>query len=65
MPKEAVDKLHGAFKQAIESPEFKKVMKDLEFPIVYRNPEELSRLMKELTEYYGKLVKETGLDKEE
>lgn len=65
MPKEEVDTLHGAFKQAIESPEFKKVMKDLEFPIVYRNPEELSRLIKELTEYYGKLVKETGLDKEE
>jgi tripartite-type tricarboxylate transporter receptor subunit TctC len=64
-PKEAVDKLHAAFKQAIESPEFKKVMKDLEFPIVYRNPEELSSLIKELAEYYGKLVKETGLDKEE
>jgi len=65
MPKGVVDTLHGAFRQAIETPEFKKVMKGLEFPIVYRNPEELSRLMKELTEHYGKLVKAAGLDKEE
>jgi tripartite-type tricarboxylate transporter receptor subunit TctC len=65
MPKGVVDTLNGAFRQAVESAEFKKVMKGLEFPIIYRNPEELSRLMKELTEYYGKLVKASGLDKEE
>ncbi len=65
MPKGVVDTLNGAFRQAVESAEFKKIMKGLEFPIVYRNPEELSRLMKELTEYYGKLVKASGLDKEE
>jgi len=65
MPKGAVDTLHGAFKQAIETPEFKKVMKDLEFPIVYRGPDELSQLIEVLTGYYGKLVKQTGLDKEE
>jgi tripartite-type tricarboxylate transporter receptor subunit TctC len=65
MPKGVVDTLNGAFRQAVESAEFKKVMKGLEFPIIYRNPEELSRLMKELTEYYGKLVKVSGLDKEE
>ena len=65
MPRETVEKLHGAFKQAIAKPEFKKVMKDLEFPIVYRNPQDLSRLMKDLSEYYGKLVKRAGLDKEE
>ena len=64
-PKEIIDKLHEAFKRAIDSPEYRKVMKDLEFPVVYRNPEELSDLIKESSEYYGKIVKETGLDKEE
>jgi len=65
LPKVVVDKLHGAFKEAIENPEFKRVMKDLEFPILYRNPEDLARQMKELTDYYGKLVKQAGLDKKE
>jgi len=65
LPKGVVDKLHGAFKQAIETPDFKRVMKDLEFPILYRNPEDLSKQMKELTEYYRKLVKEAGFDKKE
>ena len=63
--KGVVDKLHGAFRQAIESPEFKRVMKDLEFPIVYRNPEDFAREMKELTDYYKKLVKQAGLYKKE
>lgn len=65
LPKGVVDKLHGAFKQAIENPEFKRVMKDLEFPIIYRNPEDLSKEMKELTDYYRKLVKQAGFDKKE
>ncbi len=65
LPKGVVDKLHGTFKQAIGHPEFKRVMKDLEFPINYRNPEDLAVLMKELTEKYGKLVKQAGLDKKE
>ncbi len=65
LPKGVVDKLHGVFKQAIENPEFKRVMQDLEFPIIYRNPEDLSRQMKELTDYYRKLVKQAGFDKKE
>jgi len=65
LPKPVVDKLHGTFKEAIEKPEFKKLMKDIEFPINYRNPQDLGLLMKELTERYGKLVKQVGLDKKE
>jgi tripartite-type tricarboxylate transporter receptor subunit TctC len=65
LPKGVVDKLHGAFKQAMETPEFKRVMQDLEFPILYRNPEDLSKEMKELTDYYRKLVKQAGFDKKE
>ena len=65
LPKGVVDKLHGAFKEAMENPAFKRVMKDLEFPILYRNPEDLSREMKELTDYYRKLVKQAGFDKKE
>jgi len=65
LPKAVVDKLHGALKEAIEKPEFKRVMKDLEFPINYRNPQDLGLLMKELTEYYRERVKQAGLDKKE
>jgi len=65
LPKPVVDKLHGTFKKAIDHPEFKRVMKDIEFPINYRNPEDLAVLMKELTEKYGRLVKQAGLDKKE
>jgi len=65
LPKAVVDKLHGAFKEAMEKPEFKRVMKDLEMPIIYRNPDDLSREFKELTDYYKKLVKQIGLDKKE
>lgn len=61
MPKAVVDKLHGAFKAAMEKPEFKRVMKDQEMPIVYRNPDDLSREFKELTDYYKKIVKQIEL----
>lgn len=61
LPQPVVAKLHGAFKQAVESPQFKRVMKDLEFSIVYRGPEDLSVQMKELTEYYRKLVQQAGI----
>ena len=65
LPKPIVDKLHGAFKQAMEEPEFKRVMKDLEMPIVYRNPEDLGKAFIELTTYYKDLVKKIGLDKKD
>jgi tripartite-type tricarboxylate transporter receptor subunit TctC len=61
LPKPVVDKLHGVFKEAMENPAFKRVMKDLEMPIVYSNPDDLSREFKELTDYYKKLVSQIGL----
>jgi tripartite-type tricarboxylate transporter receptor subunit TctC len=65
LPKPIVDKLHGAFKQAMEEPEFKRVMKDLEMAIVYRNPEDLGKAFIDLTGYYKDLVKQIGLDKKD
>jgi len=61
LPKSVVEKLHGAFKQAMDDPEFKRVMKDLEMPIYYRNSEDLAKQFKELTSFYGQLVKQIGL----
>jgi len=61
LPRPVVDKLHGAFKSAMENPAFIKVMKDLEMPIVYRNPEDLGREMKDVTDYYRDLVQKVGL----
>jgi tripartite-type tricarboxylate transporter receptor subunit TctC len=65
LPGPIVERLHGAFKQVLEDSGFRRIMKDLEMPIVYRNPEDLGRAFKELTAYYGKLVKQIGLDKKE
>ncbi len=61
LPKAVVEKLHGAFKVAMEDPAFKKIMKEIEMPIIYRSPEDLAREMTEITEHYRKLVKEAGL----
>ena len=65
LPNPVRDRLHGAFKQAMEEPEFKRVMKDLEMPIVYRNSEDLGKAFIDLTGYYKNLVKQIGLDKKE
>jgi hypothetical protein len=39
-------------------------MMDIEMPIVYRNPNDLSSEFKELTDYYKILVAQTGLKEE-
>jgi len=64
MPKAVVDKLDRAFKEAMERPEFKKLLMDIEMPSVYRNSDDLTREFKELTDYYKILVAQTGLKEE-
>jgi tripartite-type tricarboxylate transporter receptor subunit TctC len=64
LPKAVVTKLDSAFKEAMERPEFKKLMMDIEMPIVYRNSDDLTMEFKELTDYYKILVAQTGLKEE-
>lgn len=64
MPHPIVDKLHGAYKQALDDPAFKRAMDNLDMPIVYRNPEGLAKDMKDLADKWGKLIIEMGLRKE-
>jgi tripartite-type tricarboxylate transporter receptor subunit TctC len=64
LPGPIADKLHGAFKQAMEDPGFKKTMDSFDMPIIYRNPEGLAKDMKEMSDRWGKLIREMGLKQE-
>jgi hypothetical protein len=57
-------KLHGAFKQAMEDPGFKKTMDSFDMPIIYRNPEGLAKDMNEMSDRWGKLIREMGLKRQ-
>jgi tripartite-type tricarboxylate transporter receptor subunit TctC len=59
-----VDKLHGAYRQAIEDPTFKKTMDSFDMPIVYRDPEGLMKDMKEIADRWGKLIADLDIRQE-
>ncbi len=61
LPRPVVDKLHGAYKQALDDPAFKKAMDALDMPIVYRDPEGLGKDLKELGDKWGKLIVDFGI----
>ncbi|MCX5855397.1 MAG: tripartite tricarboxylate transporter substrate binding protein [Deltaproteobacteria bacterium] len=65
LPKAVVTRLDRAFKEAMEGPEFKKFMMDFEMAIAYRNSDDLTREFKELTDYYKKIVAQTGVKEED
>ncbi len=44
-PKEIVDKLHAAFKTALDNPEVQKKFRDIGFPVEYKGPEDLREFM--------------------
>jgi tripartite-type tricarboxylate transporter receptor subunit TctC len=54
-------RLHAAFKQAMENPEFKKAMNNFDMPIVYRDPQGLAADIKEISDRWGKLIVQLGL----
>ena len=64
MPRPIVDKLHSAFKPALEDPVFKKAMDNLDMPIVYRDPEGLYKDMIGIADQWGKMIIDMGLRKE-
>jgi len=59
-----VDKLHGAYRQAMEDPTFKKTMDSFDMPIVYRDPEGLMKDMKEIADRWGKLIADLDIRQE-
>lgn len=63
IPEEIVKKLEQAFTQAIKEPSFVKGLKDLRFPVVYRNSKETAEYIADYYEFYGEILKEMGLVK--
>jgi tripartite-type tricarboxylate transporter receptor subunit TctC len=64
LPRPVVDKLHDAFKQAMDDPAFKKTMDSFDMPIVYRDPDGLLKDMKEIADRWGKLITDLGIRQE-
>lgn len=63
IPDEIAKKLEEAFTRGMKEQAFLKGMKDLRLPIVYRNSKELSDYVVYNYEFFGKLLKDTGLIK--
>ncbi len=64
IPAPIVEKLHGAFKQAMENAEFKKAMNNFDMPIVYRDPQGLLKDTKEISDMWGPIIKQLGIKQE-
>jgi len=63
IPDEIAKKLEEAFTKGMKEQAFLKGMKDLRLPIVYRNSKELSDYVAHNYEFFGKLLKDSGLTK--
>ncbi len=63
IPKPIVAKLAGAFKKAMDDPDFVSVMKKFDMPNYYLGSEDYAKYMQSDFEDIGKLVKKLGLDK--
>jgi tripartite-type tricarboxylate transporter receptor subunit TctC len=64
IPSPIVDILHQAFKKAQEDPEFIKTAEKFATPLVYRNPEEITKYVHDFFAELGPVVKQLGLRKE-
>ena len=59
-----VETLHGAFKKSIEDPDFIRVSRQLDQPLIYRSPEDLAKHLVQMNEEVGGLVRSLGLREE-
>ena len=64
IPQPIQDKLHQAFKEAMETPEFKKTLDNFDMIPVYRNPEGMAKDIKDLCDEWGKVIVDLGLREE-
>ena len=59
-----VETLHSAFKKAMEDPDFIKLGKQLDQPVIYRGPQDLAKHLVKMNEEVGTLIRSLGLRKE-
>jgi tripartite-type tricarboxylate transporter receptor subunit TctC len=64
IPPQIVDKLHDAFKKAMDDPDFIKAMKMTDTMIAYRNSQDVGNHLTQLNEEVGTLVRKLGMRKE-
>jgi tripartite-type tricarboxylate transporter receptor subunit TctC len=60
-PKEVVSYLDATFKKVCEDAEFKKIMVDLDQPIMYQNSADFAKFLQQAYGDYGKLIKELNI----
>jgi tripartite-type tricarboxylate transporter receptor subunit TctC len=60
-PKDVVAYLEATFKKVSEDPEFKKLMVDLDQPIMYQNSADFTKFLQQAHADYGKLIKELNI----
>ena len=60
-PKEVVAYLEATLKKVSEDEEFKKIMADLDQPIMYQNGADFAKFLQEVHADYGKLIKELNI----
>ncbi len=63
IPEGIMKKLEGAFAKAMKEPAFVKGMKDLRVPILYRNSKELTEYVTYNFNFFEKLFKDLGIQK--
>jgi tripartite-type tricarboxylate transporter receptor subunit TctC len=56
-----VETLHGAFKKAMEDPDFLRVGRQMDQPSLYRGPQELAKYLVDMNEEMGALIRSLGL----
>jgi tripartite-type tricarboxylate transporter receptor subunit TctC len=61
MPKEIVAYLEATLKKVCEDAEFKKIMADLDQPIMYQDGVTFAKFLQEVYDDYGKLIKELNI----
>jgi tripartite-type tricarboxylate transporter receptor subunit TctC len=59
-----VESLHGAFKKAMEDPDFIKVGRQMDQPSFYRGPQDLAKYLVTMNEEVGTLIRSLGLRQE-
>ena len=60
-PKDVVEYLEATFKKVCEDAEFKKIMADLDQPIMYQNSAAFTQFLQQAFGDYGKLIKDLNI----
>jgi tripartite-type tricarboxylate transporter receptor subunit TctC len=60
----SLEKLNGAFKQAMENAEFNRAMSNFDMPIVYRDGRGPLKDAKEISDMRGPIIKQGGTSRD-